>query len=80
LTGVPTGTQTLYLTFTGTTFDVDDFTLVRGGGGTGTGPIAGLAGKCLDVDGGGTGDGTQTRSGPASATRRPPAVRSPGSG
>ena len=59
LTGVPTGTQTLYLTFTGTNFDVDDFTLVRGGGGTGTGPIVGLAGKCLDVDGGGTADGTQ---------------------
>ncbi|MEV0807281.1 ThuA domain-containing protein [Micromonospora sp. NPDC050200] len=63
LTGVPSGTQTLYLTYTGTgtgLFDVDDFTLVRGGGGTGgTGPIKGLAGKCLDVRNAATADGTQ---------------------
>jgi type 1 glutamine amidotransferase len=57
LTGVPSGTQTLYLTFTGGNFDVDDFTLVRGS--SGTGPIVGLAAKCLDVDGGGTANGTQ---------------------
>ncbi|MGN9804482.1 ThuA domain-containing protein [Micromonospora sp. L32] len=64
LTGVPSGTQNLYLTYTGTgtgLFDVDDFTLVRGGGGGtgGTGPIKGLAGKCLDVRSSGTADGTQ---------------------
>ncbi|SCL70225.1 lectin [Micromonospora chersina] len=62
LTGVPSGSQTLWLTFTGTgsgLFDVDDFTLVRGGGGGGTGPIRGLAGKCLDVRSGATADGTQ---------------------
>ncbi|MEV5692665.1 ThuA domain-containing protein [Micromonospora globbae] len=65
LSSVPSGMQNLYLTFTGSgggLFDVDDFTLVRGdgGGGTpGTGPIRGLAGKCLDVRGGGTADGTQ---------------------
>ena len=61
LSGVPSGTQTLYLTFTGGGFDVDDFTLVRGTvtPPTGTGPIRGLAGKCLDVDGGGTANGTQ---------------------
>ncbi|MCM0677580.1 ThuA domain-containing protein, partial [Micromonospora phytophila] len=63
LSGVPSGTQNLYLTFTGSgsgLFDVDDFTLVKGGGGTGgTGPIKGLAGKCLDVRGSGTADGTQ---------------------
>ncbi|MEH0842081.1 ThuA domain-containing protein [Micromonospora sp. CPCC 205711] len=61
LSGVPAGSQTLYLTYTGTgtgLFDVDDFTLVRGGAG-GTGPIKGLAGKCLDVRGSGTADGTQ---------------------
>ncbi|MEU5942324.1 ThuA domain-containing protein [Micromonospora sp. NPDC047548] len=61
LTGVPSGTQNLYLTYTGTgtgLFDVDDFTLVRGGGG-GTGPVKGLAGKCLDVRNGATADGTQ---------------------
>ncbi|MGC3861121.1 lectin [Micromonospora chersina] len=64
LTGVPSGSQTVWLTFTGTgsgLFDVDDFTLVRGGGGggSGTGPIRGLAGKCLDVRSGATADGTQ---------------------
>ncbi|MFI6159070.1 ThuA domain-containing protein [Micromonospora haikouensis] len=65
LAGVPAGAQTVYLTFTGSgtgLFDVDDFTLVRGGGnpGTpGTGPIVGLAGKCLDVRNAGTADGTQ---------------------
>ncbi|GAB3185609.1 type 1 glutamine amidotransferase [Micromonospora palomenae] len=64
LSGVPSGTQNLYLTYTGTgtgLFDVDDFTLVRGGGGGtgGTGPIKGLAGKCLDVRSSGTADGTQ---------------------
>ncbi|MCZ7436038.1 ThuA domain-containing protein [Micromonospora sp. WMMC241] len=63
LSGVPSGTQTVHLTFTGTgsgLFDVDDFTLVRGGGGTGgTGPVKGLAGKCLDVRNAATADGTQ---------------------
>ncbi|PWU46427.1 glycosyl hydrolase [Micromonospora sp. S4605] len=63
LSGVPSGTQNLYLTFTGSgsgLFDVDDFTLVKStGGGTGTGPIRGLAGKCLDVRNAGTADGTQ---------------------
>ncbi|MFG1651759.1 ThuA domain-containing protein [Micromonospora sp. NPDC049275] len=63
LANVPSGTQNLYLTFTGSgtgLFDLDDFTLVKGGGGTpGVGPIKGLAGKCLDVRGGATADGTQ---------------------
>ncbi|WP_328345464.1 ThuA domain-containing protein [Micromonospora sp. NBC_00421] len=65
LAGVPTGTQTVYLTFTGSgtgLFDLDDFTLVRGGGipGTpGTGPVVGLGGKCLDVRNAATDDGTQ---------------------
>jgi hypothetical protein len=61
LSGVPAGTTTLYLTFTGSgsgLFDVDDFTLATAGGG-GTGQIVGLAGKCLDVAGGGTADGTR---------------------
>ncbi|WP_203980605.1 ThuA domain-containing protein, partial [Micromonospora phaseoli] len=53
LSNVPSGTRNVYLTFTGSgsgLFDVDDFTLVRGSsGGGGTGPITGLAGKCLDV-------------------------------
>ncbi|MEU4679834.1 lectin [Micromonospora sp. NPDC023737] len=64
LSGVPSGAQNLYLTFTGSgggLFDVDEFTLVKGtGGGTpGVGPVRGLAGKCLDVRGGATADGTQ---------------------
>ncbi|MET8838110.1 lectin [Micromonospora sp. NPDC004540] len=66
LTGVPAGGQTVWLTFAGTgsgLFDVDDFTLVRGGGGggSGAGPVRGLAGKCLDVRGGATADGTQVQ-------------------
>jgi type 1 glutamine amidotransferase len=63
LSNVPSGTQNLYLTFNGSgtgLFDVDDFTLVRGtGGGSGVGPVKGLAGKCLDVRNGATADGTQ---------------------
>ncbi|MET7971180.1 ThuA domain-containing protein, partial [Micromonospora sp. NPDC005305] len=63
LAGVPTGSQTVWLTFAGTgsgLYDVDDFTLVRGGGGGGgTGPVRGLAGKCLDVRNAATADGTQ---------------------
>ncbi|RAO35766.1 Endo-1,4-beta-xylanase [Micromonospora saelicesensis] len=63
LSNVPSSTQNLYLTFTGSgtgLFDLDDFTLVKGGGGgTGVGPIKGLAGKCLDVRNAGTADGTQ---------------------
>jgi type 1 glutamine amidotransferase len=59
LTGTLSGP--LYLTFTGTNFDVDDFTLVRGTVPAGTGPIVGLAGKCLDVDNAGTADGTQVQ-------------------
>jgi glucose/arabinose dehydrogenase len=57
VSGAPASTGTLYLTFAGgagSLFDVDAFTL-----GTGTGPIVGLAGKCLDVAGGATADGTK---------------------
>jgi glucose/arabinose dehydrogenase/PKD repeat protein len=56
LTGNATGP--LYLVYTGAAgalFDVDHFTLST----TGTGPITGLAGKCLDVNGGATADGTK---------------------
>lgn len=59
LSGVPTGAQTLYLTFTGTgtgLFDVDDFTLSRV---TGAGRITGIGGKCVDVSGAATADGTK---------------------
>jgi type 1 glutamine amidotransferase len=62
LSNVPTGSQTLFLTFTGTgtgLFDLDDFTLNRGTSTGGAGPVVGLAGKCLDVSGSGTADGTK---------------------
>ncbi|MEU4624909.1 PQQ-dependent sugar dehydrogenase [Actinoplanes sp. NPDC023801] len=58
LAGAPAGTTTLYLTFSGGTgalFDVDAFTLTTAR----TGPVVGLAGKCLDISGGGTADGTK---------------------
>jgi hypothetical protein len=59
----PAGTTTLYLTFagsgTGYLYDVDSFTFATTGGGDRTGPIRGLAGKCLDVRGGASADGTQ---------------------
>ncbi|GGP07698.1 glycosyl hydrolase [Nonomuraea glycinis] len=59
IAGPPAGTTSLYLTFSGGTggalFDVDAFTLVTGG------PVVGLAGKCLDVRGGASADGTQVQ-------------------
>ncbi|MDP9861487.1 MULTISPECIES: ThuA domain-containing protein [Streptosporangium] len=64
LTGVPSGAQTLYLTYAGTgagLFDLDDFTLVRGTPPARTGPVRGLAGKCLDISGAATADGTKVQ-------------------
>ncbi|MEH0984424.1 PQQ-dependent sugar dehydrogenase [Micromonospora sp. CPCC 205556] len=58
----PAGTTTLYLTFAGgagALFDLDSFTFTTGAGGGGTGPVVGLAGKCLDVRNAATADGTQ---------------------
>jgi glucose/arabinose dehydrogenase/PKD repeat protein len=63
ITAPPSGTTKLYLTFTGGSgalFDLDSFTLSTAGGG-GTGPIVGLGGKCLDVAGAGTADGTKVQ-------------------
>jgi hypothetical protein len=63
ITNPPAGTTSLYLTFAGTgtaaLYDVDSFTFVTGGGGTG--PVKGLAGKCLDIRGGATANGTQAQ-------------------
>jgi glucose/arabinose dehydrogenase/PKD repeat protein len=59
LANVPAGTTTLYLTFAGgagALFDVDSFTFNQQTGG-GTGPITG-SGKCVNVAGGATADGT----------------------
>nr|WP_268249689.1 PQQ-dependent sugar dehydrogenase [Streptomyces chromofuscus] len=60
LVGRPSGTTTLYLVFkggSGSLFDIDDFSLA-----TTTAPsgeVKGVNGKCLDVDGGQTADGTE---------------------
>jgi glucose/arabinose dehydrogenase/PKD repeat protein len=58
LSNLPAGTTTLYLMFTGSgtgaLYDVDSFTF---GGSGGTGPITG-SGKCVDVAGSATADGT----------------------
>ncbi|GAB2812141.1 PQQ-dependent sugar dehydrogenase [Lentzea nigeriaca] len=64
LTNVPTTTGRLYLTFagsgTGYLFDVDAFTFDTSTGGGRTGPITGAAsGKCADVTGGNSADGTR---------------------
>jgi glucose/arabinose dehydrogenase len=56
----PTATTKLYLTFaggSGALFDLDSITLTTRAGGAG--PIVGLAGKCLDVAGGASADGTK---------------------
>ncbi|MFI9816381.1 PQQ-dependent sugar dehydrogenase [Saccharothrix variisporea] len=62
LSNVPTTSGPLYLTFagsgTGYLFDVDAFTFGTGTG-TRTGPITGPGGKCVDVSGGSTADGTK---------------------
>ncbi|ONI80762.1 glycosyl hydrolase [Saccharothrix sp. ALI-22-I] len=61
LSNVPAGTFTLYLTFagdTGTLFDLDAYTFGASTG-TRTGPIVGVASKCVDVSGGSTADGTK---------------------
>ncbi|MEU8271348.1 PQQ-dependent sugar dehydrogenase [Sphaerisporangium sp. NPDC049002] len=60
LTNGPSGTTTLYLMFkggAGALFDVDAFTLAASA--SRTGPVKGLAGKCLDVAAATTADGTQ---------------------
>ncbi|MGB3438358.1 MAG: PQQ-dependent sugar dehydrogenase [Actinophytocola sp.] len=60
LAGVPAGTTTLYLTFSGgagALFDLDAFTFSKTAAG-GQGPIRG-SGKCVDVSGAGTADGTK---------------------
>ncbi|HEY1179776.1 MAG TPA: PQQ-dependent sugar dehydrogenase [Phytomonospora sp.] len=59
LANVPAGTTTLYMVFTGgagALFDVDAFTF-----GGRTGPVKGLAGKCADVAGAATADGTKVQ-------------------
>ncbi|MET7421302.1 PQQ-dependent sugar dehydrogenase [Dactylosporangium sp. NPDC005555] len=61
ISGAPAGTTSLYVTFAGTgtaaLLDLDSFTFTTSSGGIG--PVKGLAGKCLDVRGAATADGTQ---------------------
>ena len=75
LSGVPSGTANVYLTFTGTgtgLFDVDDFTWSRSTAAAGTGPIKGLAGKCLDVAAARPPTAPRSSSTPATAEPRRP--------
>jgi PKD repeat protein len=62
LTGRPAGSTTLYLVFrggSGALFDVDEFSFTTPG--SGSGEVRGVNGKCLDVDGGSTADGTRVQ-------------------
>jgi glucose/arabinose dehydrogenase len=62
LTRGPAATTALTFVFgggAGSLFDLDSFTLATGATGGGSGPVVGLAGKCLDVRNAATADGTQ---------------------
>jgi glucose/arabinose dehydrogenase len=62
LSNVPAGTVTLYLTFSGGSgnlFDVDAFTFGTPPATGGARPITGIGGKCVDVSGSATADGTK---------------------
>ncbi|MET8113902.1 PQQ-dependent sugar dehydrogenase [Streptomyces prasinus] len=64
LSGQPSGSTTLFLVFkggTGSLFDVDEYSFTTSGSGTRSGPVRGVNGKCLDVDGGGSADGTKVQ-------------------
>ncbi|MFJ4466772.1 PQQ-dependent sugar dehydrogenase [Streptomyces sp. NPDC089424] len=59
----PAGSTTLYLVFkggAGALFDVDDFSFDTAGA-TRSGAVRGVNGKCLDVDGAQTADGTEVQ-------------------
>ncbi|MEB3964829.1 PQQ-dependent sugar dehydrogenase [Streptomyces kunmingensis] len=61
LTNQPRGSTTLYLVFkggAGALFDVDEFSFTTPQGSR-SGAVKGVNGKCLDVSGGATADGTQ---------------------
>ncbi|GFM95377.1 glycosyl hydrolase [Streptomyces fulvorobeus] len=62
LTNRPATTTTLHLVFkggSGSLFDLDEFSFTTSGTATRTGEIKGIGGKCVDVAGGATADGTQ---------------------
>ncbi|GAB3953004.1 lectin [Streptomyces sparsus] len=57
----PAGSTSLHLVFkggSGSLFDVDEFSFTTSGGGDRSGEVRGVNGKCLDVVGGGSADGT----------------------
>ncbi|MEU6843330.1 PQQ-dependent sugar dehydrogenase [Streptomyces sp. NPDC046716] len=61
LSNQPAASTTLYLVFkggSGSLFDVDEFSFTKGAAPR-TGPVKGVNGKCLDVRGAATADGTQ---------------------
>ncbi|MEU6159254.1 lectin [Streptomyces sp. NPDC047130] len=60
----PAGTTTLHLVFkggSGSLFDVDDFSFTTSGAPSRSGEVKGVNGKCLDVDGAQTADGTKVQ-------------------
>jgi len=64
LTNRPAGTTVLYLVFkggTGALFDVDDFHFTTTDSGPRVGEVRGVDGKCLDVAGANSADGTQVQ-------------------
>ncbi|MEV4947081.1 lectin [Streptomyces sp. NPDC053755] len=64
LTNRPSGSTTLYLVFkggSGSLFDVDDFHFAISGTTPTGGEVRGVNGKCLDVAGGASTDGTQAQ-------------------
>ncbi|RDS66157.1 PQQ-dependent sugar dehydrogenase [Streptomyces sp. M7] len=65
LSNQPAGSTSLFLVFKGgggALFDVDDFSFsTASGGGSRTGEVKGVNGKCLDIDAAGTADGTKVQ-------------------
>ncbi len=64
LTNQPAGSTKLHLVFkggSGSLFDVDEFSFTTSGGGPRSGEVKGVGGKCLDVDGGQSADGTRVQ-------------------
>ncbi|MFD3776325.1 PQQ-dependent sugar dehydrogenase [Streptomyces sp. NPDC058612] len=60
----PAGSTALHLVFkggSGSLFDIDEFSFTTSPSGTGPGQVKGVNGKCLDIDGAGTADGTQAQ-------------------
>ncbi|MDH6228778.1 glucose/arabinose dehydrogenase [Streptomyces sp. MJP52] len=64
LSGGPAGTTSLHLVFkggSGSLFDVDEFSFTTSGDPARSGEVKGVNGKCLDVDGARTADGTKVQ-------------------